>query len=67
MAKKTTGRDGMSSSPKSLSDKGGSSEETLPEAEAEERFNQIVGKLANTPHKPHKAAPSEQPIKPRES
>ncbi len=26
----------------------------LPEAEAESRFNRLVGNLVNTPHKPHK-------------
>jgi hypothetical protein len=29
----------------------------LPEAEAEERFNKLVGNLVRTPHKPHKPAP----------
>jgi hypothetical protein len=29
-------------------------DDKLPEAEAEARFNRLVGKLVNTPHKPHK-------------
>jgi hypothetical protein len=28
-------------------------DDTLPEAEAEARFNRLVGRLVNTPHKPH--------------
>jgi len=28
-------------------------EDRLPPAEAERRFNRLVGKLVNTPHKPH--------------
>lgn len=29
-------------------------DDKLPPQEAERRFNQLVGKLVNTPHKPHK-------------
>ena len=29
-------------------------DDKLPEAEADERFNRLVGNLVNTPHKPHK-------------
>ena len=29
-------------------------DDKLPEAEAEARFNRLVGKLVNTPHQPHK-------------
>lgn len=29
-------------------------DDKLPPDEAERRFNQLVGKLVNTPHKPHR-------------
>ncbi len=32
----------------------------LPDAEAEARFNRLVGNLVNTPHKPHKAPSNER-------
>jgi hypothetical protein len=32
-----------------------SEDDKLPEAEADERFNRLVGNLVNTPHTPHKA------------
>jgi hypothetical protein len=32
----------------------------LPENEAEDRFNKLVGNLVNTPHKPHKAPPDDR-------
>lgn len=35
--------------------------ENLPEAEADERFNRLVGKLVNTPPKPHKPAAQPKP------
>lgn len=34
-------------------------DDKLPEAEADERFNRLVGNLVNTPHTPHK--PREAP------
>jgi hypothetical protein len=36
----------------------------LPEAEAEARFNRLVGNLVNTPHKPH-AKPKPKAAKPK--
>jgi hypothetical protein len=35
-------------------------DDKLPEAEAESRFNRLVGKLVNTPHQPHKVADGNQ-------
>jgi hypothetical protein len=32
-------------------------DDKVPEHEAEERFNRLVGNLVNTPHKPHVNAP----------
>jgi hypothetical protein len=29
-------------------------DDKLPDAEAKERFDRLVGNLVNTPHKPHK-------------
>jgi hypothetical protein len=29
-------------------------DDKLPEAEADERFNRLVGSLVNTPHTPHR-------------
>jgi hypothetical protein len=40
-----------------------SEDDKLPEAEADERFNRLVGNLVNTPHAPHK--PRTQPSKDR--
>jgi hypothetical protein len=31
-------------------------DDSLPEAEADERFNRLVGNLVNTPHTPHKGS-----------
>jgi hypothetical protein len=35
-------------------------DDKLPEPEAEERFNRLVGNLVNTPHTPHKPAPQRE-------
>lgn len=40
-----------------MTDKPSQDDDKLPEAEAEERFNRLVGNLVNTPHKPHKDEP----------
>jgi hypothetical protein len=45
-----------------------SDDDTLPEAEADARFQRLVGNLVNTPHTPHKPAaeePEQKPLLPR--
>jgi len=44
-----------------MTDKPPPDPDTLPDAEAEERFKRIVGNLATTPHKPHKPKPTSDP------
>ncbi|MBA3812439.1 MAG: hypothetical protein H0X27_12500 [Caulobacteraceae bacterium] len=36
-------------------------DDSLPEAEAEERFKRLVGNLAKMPHKPHKPKEGREP------
>lgn len=49
-----------------------STNDKLPDAEAEARFKRLVGNLVNTPHKPHKPAggvdesPRSRPSAPKE-
>jgi hypothetical protein len=37
-----------------MTDKPPEPDDKLPEAEAERRFNETLGRLVNTPHTPHK-------------
>jgi hypothetical protein len=41
-----------------MTDRPPQDDDKLPEPEATERFNRLVGNLVNTPHQPHKPAPS---------
>jgi hypothetical protein len=38
-------------------------DDNLPEQEATERFNRLVGNLVRTPHKPHKEGAASPPRK----